>query len=403
MTQEAKDTKNDESNKDKKNAVKIEQNSQSTNTLIIGAGPAGLAVAACLKKQGIDYLIIEESNYVGNTWRNHYKRLHFHTAKKYSELPYKKFDKEFARFPSRQQVVKYLEDYAKDFDIKPIFNEKVQSASQDKNSNWLIKSKKATYEAKNLVVATGYNRIAKKPNWQGMETFTGKIIHSSEYLQGLEFEGQRVLVVGFGNSGVEIALDLYEYGATSALSVRSPVNVLPREVLGMPTLAMGIWQRYFPVKMIDAINKFTSRVLVGDLRPYGLRPLERGPMEDLKNNNRVPMLDIGTIGRIKSGHIKVYQDIEKINGAQITFTDGIIAEFDAIVLATGYLQEVDEFLKIEDTNSKIINDKGCPTTSGEASGMQGLYFCGFNVSPAGMFREMAMEAKKIAKLIAQSK
>lgn len=374
-----------------------------TNTLIIGAGPAGLAVAACLKKQNIAYIIVESSNFVGNTWRNHYKRLHFHTAKKYSQLPYVKFDKEFARFPSRQQVVRYLQDYARKFDIKPIFNETITQIHQQKDQTYICTGKETDYSAENLVIATGYNKTPKKPKWQGMETFTGKIMHSSEYLQGLEFEGKNVLVVGFGNSGVEIALDLYEYGAKSSLSVRSPVNVLPREVLGMPTLAMGIWQRYLPVRLIDAINKFTSRVLVGDLRPYGLRPLERGPMEDLKNNNRVPMLDIGTIGRIKSGDIKVYAGIEKINANQVFFTDGQSATFDAIVLATGYTQDVDDFLHLEnkDLQKELINEKGCPIHSGTKTPAKGLYFCGFFVSPSGMFREIALEAKKIAKFIAQ--
>lgn len=371
-----------------------------TPTLIIGAGPAGLAVAACLAKQNSPYVIVEESNFVGNTWRNHYRRLHFHTAKKYSQLPYMKFDKEFARFPSRQQVVRYLEDYAKKFDIEPIFNETIKSIQQNPDATYSIEGVLNDYSAQNVVIATGYNRIPRKPNWTGIETFTGKILHSSEYLQGAEFEGKKVLVVGFGNSGVEIALDLYEYGATSALSVRSPVNVLPREVLGMPTLAMGIWQRHLPVALIDKINKITSRLLVGDLRPYGLRPLDRGPMEDLKSNNRVPMLDVGTIGRIKSGAIKVHPGIESIQNNKVNFTDATSDEFDAIVMATGYLQNVNDFLKLNETLQKdLINDKGCPTTSGVANTAQGLYFCGFFVSPSGMFREIALEAKKIAKLI----
>lgn len=389
---------------EKKSTPKTEKANapKQTNTLIVGAGPAGLAVAACLTKKNIDYIIVEASNYVGNTWRNHYKRLHFHTAKRYSSLPFKKFDKEFNRFPSRQQLVRYLEDYAKNFSIKPIFNENIAKISQNEDGSYLANGAKHNYSAKNLVIATGFNKNPKSPKWQGMETFTGNILHSSEYLQGLEFEDKKVLVVGFGNSGVEIALDLYEYGAVAALSVRSPVNVLPREVFGMPTLAMGIWQRHLPVTFVDKLNRLTSRLLIGDLRPYGLRPLDVGPMEDLQRKSRVPMLDIGTIGRIKSGDIKVYPDIESISANQVKFTDGIISEFDAIVLATGYSQDVDEFLHLKDENlqNQILDDKGCPRTSGQESAAKGLYFCGFYVSPAGMFREMAQEAKKIAQLIA---
>lgn len=390
---------------EKKSTSKAEKANvtKQTNTLVVGAGPAGLAVAACLKKKNIDYLIVEASSYVGNTWRNHYKRLHFHTAKRYSNLPYKKFDEEFNRFPSRQQVVRYLENYAENFSIEPIFNEKITKIAQDGDSNYFANGTKHNYSAKNLVIATGFNKNPKSPKWQGIETFTGKILHSSEYLQGLEFEGKKVLVVGFGNSAVEIALDLYEYGALAALSVRSPVNVLPREVFGMPTLAMGIWQRHLPVNFVDKLNRLTSRLLIGDLRPYGLRPLDAGPMENLKRKSRVPMLDIGTIGRIKSGDIKVYPNIKSISANQIKFTDGVISEFDAIVLATGYSQDVDEFLQFEDDNlqKQLLDDKGCPRTSGHKSAAKGLYFCGFYVSPAGMFREMAQEAKRIADFIAK--
>lgn len=392
-----------------------------TNTIIIGAGPAGLAMAACLAKKGVDYILLEKTNEVAPAWKSHYDRLHLHTAKEYSALPYYPFPKLFARYPARQQVVRYLEDYAQHFNIEPKFNHtvtQITTTQLGKQRAWQVTAQinpnhdtqvfntagqepqveggeTKTYTAKNLVIATGYNRVPQMPTWEGLEDFTGTVIHSHDYKNGQPFKGKKVLVVGFGNSGAEISLDLWEHGANPIQSVRSAVNVLPREVLGQPTLAMGIWQQHLPPKMIDAINTAASKMLMGDLSQYGLKQLDKGPMQTLKEKAQVPMLDVGTIDLIKRGEIIVYPGIEKFEGNEVVFSDGRREKIDALVLATGYRPCVDEFL----AEHKVLDANGTPKSSGTESQLDGLYFCGFYISPAGMFREMAKEAKQIAKCI----
>ena len=259
----------------------------------------------------------------------------------------------------------------------------------------MYKRQTKKYTAKNLVVATGYNRVPQMPSWEGLDGFTGTVIHSHDYKNGQAFKGKKVLVVGFGNSGAEISLDLWEHGAHPIQSVRSAVNVLPREVLGQPTLAMGIWQQHLPPKLIDSINTTTSKILMGDLSKYGLKQLDKGPMQTLKEKAQVPMLDVGTIDLIKRGEIIVYPGIEKFEGNEVVFSDGRRETIDALVLATGYRPCVDEFL----AEHKVLDDHGTPQSSGTESKLDGLFFCGFYISPAGMFREMAREAKQIAKCI----
>ena len=134
---------------------------------------------------------------------------------------------------------------------------------------------------------------------------------------------------------------------------------------------------------------------MGDLSKYGLKQLDKGPMENLKEKAQVPMLDVGTIDLIKRGEIIVYPGIEKFEGNEVVFVDGRRESIDAMVLATGYRPCVDEFL----SEQKVLKDDGTPKSSGEESELEGLYFCGFYISPAGMFREMAKEAKQIAKQI----
>lgn len=391
------------------------QSPLSSSTIIIGAGPAGLATGGALHHLGKDCLLLEQSGYVGNAWRNHYERLHLHTAKSYSHLPHYDLPEEFARYPARQQVVRYLNDYAKHFQLEPKFYQKVtaitplspQSFNDITLTNqpvrWQVTSedtqtgKISVFTCQNVVVATGFNHLPKMPQWQGMDSFNGEIIHSHAYKNGKVFEGKRVLVVGFGNSGAEIAIDLWEHGAKPSMSVRSPVNVLPKEIFGFPTLAMGIWQQHLPSKLADMISKIGMRLTMGDLTQYGLQPMQHGPMTEIRKNDRVPMLDIGTISLIKRGEITVYPGIQSISGSTVTFTDNHQADFDSILTATGYQPKVAELLPNDLVQKLIYN--GRPTISGEESCAKGLYFIGFDISPAGMFRKIAIEAKNIAQKI----
>lgn len=365
------------------------------HTLIIGAGAAGLAVGACLKQANIPSIILEQSNQVGAVWRRHYDRLHLHTDKKNSELPFAPFPKEFPRYPARDQLVAYLESYAKNFDLDIRFNQKVTSAMQE-NGRWQVQTQNGEYSAQNLVVATGYAREPLIPRWPGQDSFAGKIIHSSEYKNGTSFKGQNVLVVGFGNSGGEIAIDLYEHGANPSLAVRNAVNVIPLELAGIPILSIGIAQNKVPAWLADALNAPILRMVIGDITRYGLRKLPYGPATQIRDDKRIPLIDIGTIKLIREGHIKVHSGVVGFSENRISFDGGQEAQFDAVILATGYHPRVDGFLQNVHT---ALSEDGTPTTTGKESPLSGLYFCGYYVSPTGMLREIGIEARQIAAAI----
>lgn len=365
------------------------------NTIIIGAGPAGLAVGACLKKAGIPSILLEQNDKVGSAWRRHYDRLHLHTDKRNSELPFAPFPKEYPRYPSRDQLVAYLESYAKKFGLDVRFKQQVTSA-QKENETWIVKTQDVEYRALHLVIASGYAREPIVPAWDGMAAFKGKILHSSEYKNGSQFKSQSVLVVGFGNSGGEIAIDLYEHGARPAIAVRNAVNVVPKELAGIPILSIGIVQNMLPAWMADAMNAPILRAVIGDITKYGLRKLPYGPATQIKNDKRIPLIDVGTIKLIKQGHVRVFQGVEKFTENGIQFTDGKEAQFDVVILATGYRPKVDAFLK----ETSIYDEEGTPRSTGRQDSAPGLFLCGYYVSPTGMLREIAIEAKQIAKAIA---
>lgn len=364
--------------------------------IIAGAGPAGLAVAACLRRARVSFLILEQAVSVGASWRGHYDRLHLHTPKAHSALPYLPFPQDYPRYPAREQVIRYLETYARHFDLEPQFGQQVVSA-HPVAGGWEVQTQDASYQAANLVVATGCAREPYRPQWPDQAAFGGQILHSSAYRNGEPFRGQKVLVVGFGNSGGEIALDLYEHGAQPSMAVRSPVNVVPREVIGIPHLAFSIAQARLPRRLADALNAPVVRLTIGDLTPYGLRRPAYGPLAQIERSARIPLIDVGTIDLIKRGAIAVYAGIERFTQDSVVFTDGRTAAFDAIILATGYRPRVDAFLA---GVAGVYDAVGAPLASGREMAAAGLYFCGFYVSPTGMLREIGVEARRISAAIA---
>ncbi len=370
---------------------------QQTQTLIIGASVSGLASAASLQKRGLGYIIIDKEAQVASPWHHHYERLHLHTNKSLSGLPYKDFAGTVPRYPSRQQVVDYLEDYQREFNINPVFNTEAKSVKRE-GEYWTTKTTNGVYQSKYLIVGTGPFSRPKAIQFKGMETFNGKILHSYEYKSGKEFKGQKVLIVGFGNSGCEIAIDLHEQGAVPSMSVRSPVNVIPRDVLGIPILQLSRLMKPLSPKIADAINAPLMQLLIGNITKLGLKKKPYGPLRQIQKDGSAPVLDIGTIKHIREGHIKIFRDIEYISGNTVHFVNGEQENFDAIVAAIGYYRD---YAEIIDVDKERFEDLKVSTSKQKYFGKDGLYFCGFWISPTGQFREIAMDAKKIAGDIAK--
>jgi indole-3-pyruvate monooxygenase len=362
-----------------------------TNVLIIGASISGLASAACVQKQGINYLIIEKESAIATPWRNHYERLHLHTNKGISNLPFKKFDNKIPRYASRVEVINYLEDYQRYFNIKPEFDTKAISVKR-KDNYWVTETNKGVIQSEYIIVATGAFGKAKEIDIKGMSTFPGVIKHSSQYKTGRDFKGKKVLVVGFGNSACEIAIDLYEQGALPSISVRSAVNIVPRDLLGIPILQISLLMSRLPAKIADAINEPIMRLWFGDIKKLGLKKMKYGVFQQIKNDATTPLLDIGTIKHIKKGHIKIYKGIDHISESTVYFVDGKQDSFDTIIAAIGYERG---FEQIIDVDKNRFDDLKLSTSKQKYFGKDGLYFCGFWISPRGQIREIALDARRI--------
>jgi indole-3-pyruvate monooxygenase len=366
-----------------------------TNTLIIGASISGLASAACLQKRGIEYTIIEKENQIVTPWRNHYERLHLHTNKGLSGLPYKKFDKTIPRYPSRLQVIEYLENYQRTFDIHPLFNCRAESIKRE-SEYWIAQTNNGKYRSKYLVLATGPYSKPKSFIIKGLETFPGIILHSCRYKTGRDFIGQKVLVIGFGNSACEIAIDLYEQGAMPSMSVRSPVNIIPRDILGIPILRLSMLLSGLPPRLADAINAPLLRILFGDITKLGLKKMPYGVFEQIQRDREIPLLDIGTVKHIRKNHIRIYDNIEYVEGNTVHFTDGKKEDFDAIIAAIGYYPDFAEFV---DVDNERVEDLKMSADRQKYFGKDGLYSCGFWIGPTGVIHQISIDAQRIAKNI----
>lgn len=367
------------------------------DAVVIGAGPAGLAVSACLKRVGQPHALIDKEATVGSSWRRHYERLHLHTAKDWSALPGMPFPRDYPTYPSRAQVVSYLERYAETMQLEPRLGVEVVRAARS-GQRWLVETKNGgTYDARVVVVASGYNAVPERASWPGLDGFSGSVVHSSDYKNGQSLRGKRVLVVGSGNSGAEIAVDLWESGAQVAMVFRGPVHVVPRDAFGMPAQRMTLILSRLPAKIADKLSQPLRDLTIGDLTPYGIRRPPVGPLELLETTGRVPLIDIGTIALIKQGAITVYPNVASIAGSDVRFVDGRVAPFDAIVLATGYRAGLSRWLDGADT---VLDARGLPREHGRESALPGLYFCGFRNPTTGALREIAIEAERIGEALA---
>lgn len=341
--------------------------------IIIGAGPAGLAVAGRLRKLGQDFIILEKSDKVASSWHGHYDRLRLHTVKELSHLPHQPFPEEYPTYVSRLDLIKYYNEYAQSFNIEPLFDHSVESVKR-MDTNWKVHcANGASFEARHVVITTGVNHIPKKPHWEGEEAFQGEITHSKSYKNPQPFIGKKALVIGMGNTGAEIALDLAEQGIKPWISVRSPINIVPRDLFGKPVQTSGKLLEKLPFGWGDWLGSKVRRLVFGDLSKYGIPLSDVPPAVQVRETGKTPVIDLGTVEQIKAGNIKVVGDIESFLPDGVLLMSGEKLEVDAVILATGYRAGLAGF--IENVESELDKNR---LPKQPVSSLSGLYFIGYD-------------------------
>lgn len=360
--------------------------------LIIGAGPAGLAIAGRLSKVQVPFTIVEGASGVGQSWRNHYDRLYLHTVKRFSHLPHVPFSEILPQYVSRADFVQYLEQYCATMEIIPRCNTAVTQIKRAENY-WQVITTQSELMAENVIVATGFNRVPIVPTWEGMESFQGEISHSKTYKNPSPFLGNKVLIIGMGNTGAELALDLAEHNVEVSISLRSPINIVPRDFLGNPTQETAMKLQKLPNWLADKVGLLLREITVGNLAKYGIQRPAEAPNAQVRKHGKIPVIDLGTVKLIKQGKIDMKPGVQKFMQQGVIYTNNQLEKFDKVILATGYAAKVNNFIALP---THYLDAKGSPkVTWFSDSELSGLYFIGFNTAHTGILNSIFIESEKV--------
>jgi cation diffusion facilitator CzcD-associated flavoprotein CzcO len=368
------------------------------DAVVIGAGPAGLAAALALKDRGVRPLIVDRADRIASSWHQRYEGLRLNTWRRNSQLPDRPFPKGIPAFPTREQVIEYLERHAEEGGIEIRLRTAAERIEWD-DGGWLVRTTVGELRAAEVVVATGYENRPVIPDWSGRDDWNGQILHSSEYRNAEPFRGRRVLVAGPGTSGMEIAHGLAQGGAAKVwLAVRTPPNILGRHgPAGIPGDAIAVVLWHLPAWFGDRFTRFARKAEYGDLSEYGLSVPEEGVISRARRLGKAPaIVDKDVIEAIKDGRIEVVAAVEALDAEGIELADGERVEPDAMICATGFRRALEPLVG----HLNVLDENGVPRVRGGEPTVKGLFFIGYVPRPGGI-GFMAKEAKRAAKSIAR--
>jgi putative flavoprotein involved in K+ transport len=362
--------------------------------VVIGAGPAGLAAAAELGRRGVPAVVLDQAEAIGASWRGRYDRLRLNSSRWFSKLPGGRYARGTGIFPSRDEMVGYLESYAERHQLDVRLRTRVERIDPE-GPGWIVRTSIGDVAADHVIVASGYDHTPFVPPWPGRDRFEGPLMHAAEYRNPEPFRDRDVLVVGPGCSGMEIAYDLAEGGARRVrLAVRTPPNILVRSPVG-PALALALLR--LPPRAADRVVNVARRFEVGDLTEYGLPRPEEGVFTRLRRLGVAPaIVDEEILEAIKERRIEIVAGVESLDATGVRLADGTRIEADAVIAATGYRCGLEPMVGHLD----VLDERGVPRVLDGKAAAPGLYFVGYIPIPA-QFGHLGGEAKRAAKTIAR--
>jgi putative flavoprotein involved in K+ transport len=377
---------------------------ESRQVYVIGGGPGGLAAAAELRRRGMRPVVLERGEQVGTSWRAGYDRLHLHTVRGLSGLPGFGIPRAAGRWASRDAVIDYLERYRARQDLEVRGGTEVEKitaaeAQDGVGVRWAIRTAAGErLPARSVVVATGHAHTPNVPDWPGFESYSGQLRHAREYRNPAPFAGLDVLVVGVGNSGAEIATDLGEGGARRVwIAVRTPPQIVRRDVAGWPAHATGILVSRLPSALVDPIARLQRRLTIPDLAPYGIPLPPDGLMSRVRRVGEVPLQDVGFIAAVRSGKVTPVAAVTGFEGDKVLLADGSAIAAQAVIAATGYRRGLEKMVG----HLGVLDGAGMPMVHGGVPAAPGLFFVGYTVSLRGMLRDIASDARRLAPAVAR--
>jgi cation diffusion facilitator CzcD-associated flavoprotein CzcO len=364
---------------------------------VVGAGPAGLAVAGELRAASVPAVILERAEAIGSAWRGRYERLRLNTCRWTSRLPRARYAKGTGLFPTRDQMVAYLEGYAARNELDVRLGTEVQRIDE-RDGGWTLHTPHGEHRSQHVVVATGFEHTPCIPDWPGRDGFPGRLMHAAEYRNAEGFGGMEALVVGPGCSGMEIAFDLAQGGARKVhVAVRTQPNIMPRQSGGMPGDLPALALLPLPPRVSDPVARLVRRMSIGDLSEHGLTVPAEGPFTRLRASGKAPaIVDKEVIDAVKDGSIGIVAGVEAFDGPAVLLADGTRLEPDLVLAATGYSRGLEPLVG----HLGVLDRRGVPLVHGGPAAMPGLRFVGYAPRP-GQIGLMGREATRVAREISR--
>ena len=365
------------------------------HVVVVGAGPAGVSAALSLKDRGVRPLLIDRAPQVGASWRSRYDRLKLNTGRQFSHLPGRRYPRGTPVFPTRDQVVEHLDRHAHEGGIDLRLNTTVERIDPVARG-WRLTTSTGDVDARFVIVATGFQNVPVLPDW--LDGFAGESIHSSEYRNAEPFNGLRVLIVGSGSSGMEIAHDLTTGDVAGVwLSVRTPPNLMRRAgPAGLPGDLLAVPLYHLPPPLADRIAIAARRKIFGDLTEFGLPVPVEGPFTRAHRLHVAPtLIDPEVIDAVRDGSIKVVAAVTAFEGGRAILADGSRLAVDTVVAATGYRPG----LEPQVGHLGVLRPDGSPIAKAPAPVAEGLYFLGLESRPS-LIGYTAKQSRRLAREIA---
>ena len=367
---------------------------QDQRVIVIGAGPAGLASAAALGRMGVPALVLDRAATVASSWRGRYDRLKLNSSRPFSKLPGARFPRGTDMFPARDDMVRYFERYAHDRRVDVQHGTEVERIDRD-GDGLVVRTSEGDIRASHVVVATGYSHSPYTPHWPGRDSFSGRLLHSSEYRNADDLRGADVLVAGSGCSGMEIAYDIATGGAGRVrVAVRTAPNILLRAPAG-PAIALVLSK--LPPGIGDRMTRVARGREIGDLSAYGLPIPDEGVFSRLRRLGVAPaIVDKETIEAIRDGRIEIVPGIRSFDETGVELDDETRIEPDTVIAATGYRTGLEPLVG----HLGVLAERGVPSVTDGRPAAPGLRFVGFVPRPAQL-GTLGPEARRAARGIAR--
>ena len=354
---------------------------------VIGAGPAGLATAALLRRRGVRAVVLDRADRIGSSWVDRYDSLRLNTVRWMSDLPGLRMERSLGRWVGRDDLVDYLERYAEHHRLECVLGTAgVVDRVDPDGDGWSVYGPNRSRRYAGVVVATGHSQQATRPAWPGREQFQGELVHAVDYRRPDGYVGARVLVVGAGSSGGEICVDLARAGVDVTWSVRSAPRVFPREVAGLPATPFAPPGDALPDRLLDRIAPWIERRIYG---PRDYLPEPVAPMMELLAHCKEPMTADGIVELVRTGRVRVVAAVADLEETGALLAEGTRVAADHVIAATGYRPGLESLIG----HLGALDDAGRPTS---LVPRPGLGFVGFRIPLTGTLWAIEPDARRVA-------